>query len=47
VYPTKELYLGALSKGKKTGVGLYIYDDGSYYFGSWSNDVMHGDGTLV
>lgn len=32
--------------GLKNGYGKLIYQDGVYYEGSFSNDSIHGKGTL-
>lgn len=41
-----EKYYGNWKKGKKSGYGLYIYEDGTIYEGEWKNDEKCGMGTM-
>lgn len=40
-------YEGERVEGVKQGQGTFIYTDGSKYVGQWTNNQMHGQGTLT
>ena len=40
-------YEGEFKNGKKSGFGVYFYNNGNKYFGEWQNDDYNGEGTLV
>ena len=39
-------YKGDFINDKKDGIGHFIYEDGKYYIGQWSNNLRNGKGTL-
>jgi hypothetical protein len=45
-YPNGDIYSGSYSDSKRNGQGIYTWDFGDKYDGSWSNDFMDGLGNL-
>lgn len=45
MYTDKELYIGSWTRDKRFGNGIHILTNGSYYEGTFVNNVMHGLGT--
>ena len=41
-----DLYNGEWKCGKQNGFGIYIWADGTGFFGMWQNGLRHGEGTL-
>ncbi|CAD8110553.1 unnamed protein product [Paramecium primaurelia] len=42
------LYYGQLDYFyKKIGLGVYVYDDSTLYFGQWKNDLYNGEGLII
>lgn len=41
------IYKGTLYKNSLSGIGTFIYTDGSIYEGSWKNDQKHGHGRFI
>ena len=39
-------YKGDFVNDEKDGIGHFIYEDGEYYIGQWSNNLRNGKGTL-
>ncbi len=39
-------YDGEFINDKFEGKGKFIYEDGKYYIGQWSDDLLNGKGTL-
>jgi len=37
-------YVGAMSDGKRHGIGTYYWNSGNRYSGNWDNGDMHGNG---
>ncbi len=46
-YSNNDLYEGSMVRGKREGYGKMVFSNGDKYIGHFSNDFMHGDGTLV
>jgi hypothetical protein len=47
-YPGSGYYIGRLNdQFKKTGKGIYIWDNGNKYKGEWQDDVRWGKGILI
>jgi len=40
-------YKGQLSNGIRSGLGVYYWDSGEYYFGNWVNNNMNGYGMQI
>eukprot|EP00916_Digyalum_oweni_P018553 GHVL01031047.1.p2 GENE.GHVL01031047.1~~GHVL01031047.1.p2 ORF type:complete len:560 (+),score=76.22 GHVL01031047.1:334-2013(+) len=40
-------YRGQFSKGKRHGLGVFFYSDGSEYRGEWKNDLKEGQGMFT
>jgi len=45
--PKVVTYQGDYINGTKSGVGKFVYPDGSVYFGEWANNKRHGMGTYT
>ena len=43
---THRAYSGDWKNGRRDGVGVYFYTDGSRYEGQWQEGLRHGNGTL-
>lgn len=41
-----DCFFGKYAKGKKEGMGLYLYGKGGYYFGNFKNNEKIGMGVL-
>ena len=35
-------YYGDFANGKKEGKGIFVFTDGSWYEGSWKNEIIRG-----
>lgn len=46
-YREGEFYAGEMSRGQRTGTGIYRDTDMSVYFGNWSNNSLEGEGIYV
>lgn len=44
LHDNKERYIGLLQSGKRNGIGIYNYFDGTIYRGDWFDGVKHGIG---
>ena len=41
-YSDGSIYIGKLKNGLRHGLGRFVSVDGSFYEGSWSDDVREG-----
>lgn len=41
------MYEGQFDNGVKSGFGRYIWADGKFYVGQWSNNQQNGLGSMV
>jgi len=47
-YKNEDLYVGEMLRGKRSGIGSFVYDNNkSMYEGEWLNDMRNGIGTQI
>ena len=47
-YPDKSSYLGQINQEKlRSGRGQYTEPEGDVYFGTWKDDMYHGEGIYL
>lgn len=44
LHENNERYIGLFKEGKRFGIGIYKYFDGTIYTGEWEDNVKHGKG---
>lgn len=44
---SRGVYQGSFVDGERCGIGQFVFTDGSFYGGSWMNDVMHSKGRYL
>lgn len=47
LYPNLDRYKGEFIQGRREGLGLLTYANGTTYDGEWTNNLFHGHGTFT